>query len=183
MNMNKDYKKNISSKNISLKNIVLIGMMGCGKTTVGQVISQWSSMPFTDTDAMIEDKLKMTIPHIFEQYGESFFRDQESEVARVLSSCRGTVIATGGGMVINPKNMTLLGGSGFVVYLRLPADQLQKRTNHDENRPLLPRLKELLVHREPLYTRYSNLVIDADGTDADQLAGMILHEYRNYKRT
>jgi len=163
-------------------NIVLIGMMGCGKTTVGQAIAQLASMPFADTDIMIEDRLKMAIPHIFEQYGESYFRQRETEAADTASRYRGTVIATGGGMVINPKNMVLLGGSGFVVYLRLELPKIVERTAGDENRPLAARLEELLAVREPLYTRYSNLIIDTGESDANQLAEMILYEYRSNKR-
>ena len=165
-----------------LSNIILVGMMGCGKSSVGQAISQRASMLFIDTDVMIEERLKMTIPHIFEQYGESYFRSLEAETAFQISTSTNTVIATGGGIIINPHNMTLLKASGFIVYLRCNPQQLYERTTGDRNRPLQNRLEELLIQREPLYAKYSDLIIDSDKATVAGLSEMILNEYSSYKR-
>ena len=172
-----------------MNNIVLIGMMGCGKTSVGQVVSQYLKLPFIDTDTMIEDRTKMTIPHIFEQYGESYFRSVESEIARQAATCTNTVIATGGGIVKNPQNMALLGTSGFVVYLRCSPRQLYERTAEDHNRPLLntaekqeerlTKLEELLANREPLYTQYSDFIIDAGEATVGELSNVILERVKD----
>ena len=164
------------------RNIVLIGMMGCGKTVVGQAISRKVSMPFIDTDTMIETRLKMTIPHIFEQYGESYFRMIESEAAKEAASQAGVVIATGGGMVMNPQNMAVLGATGFIIYLRCNHKQLYERTAGDKNRPLSDKLEELLKLREPLYKSYSNFTIDSATTSINRLAEMIWDEYCGNKR-
>jgi len=169
-------------------------MMGSGKTSIGRAISQKANMSFIDTDIVIEDRLKMTIPHIFEQYGESYFRNIESKVACQVASYTGTIIATGGGMVINPQNMKILKASGFLVYLRCSAKQLYNRTLQENNRPLLSqaedrltKIKELLVSREPLYARYSNFTIDVDDDTVDKLSEtilkVVLHEYSSHKRT
>ena len=161
-------------------NIVLIGMMGSGKTSVGQAISKAASIPFVDTDTLIERRLDMTIPHIFEQYGESYFRRFESEAALEVAALSGQVIATGGGMVINPQNMKHLSDTGFVVYLRASAKLLLERTGGDENRPLLGKLDSLLAQRAPLYEKYSDLIVDA--MDIEEIVRVILYEYSNYQR-
>ena len=164
-----------------VNNIVLIGMMGSGKTTTGLALSQRASLPFIDTDAMIEARLKMDIPHIFKQYGESYFRDQETEAARLAASAGGAIIATGGGMVINPQNMALLKKTGFVIYLYCNPQELYKRISGDKNRPLLDKLLELLDQRKPLYEKYSDLAIDSASATTDELSEMIWNEYNRYR--
>ena len=171
-------------------NIILIGMMGSGKTTVGQAISKNQKWPFIDTDDMIEEQSKMTIPHIFEQYGESYFRRLEAGAVRNTSTFYRTVISTGGGIVLNQENMSILNESGFVVYLHCSAVTLYERTIDDFNRPLLlnsdsdrlARIEDLLILREPLYTKYSNFVIDAGKYTIDELSRLICDEYRRYQR-
>jgi len=169
-----------------MTNIILIGMMGCGKTSVGRAVSLNASMPFFDIDSLIEAQQKMTIPHIFEQYGESYFRVLETEAAKSAATCNNAVISTGGGIVLKPENMSIL--KGFVIYLRCSVHQLFERTAGD-SRPLLNAakkerfklLEELLTVREPLYTKYSNLILDT--APINELTEMILSEYSRYKRT
>jgi len=171
-----------------MTNIVLIGMMGSGKSTLGRVLSGKTGMRFLETDSIIEEQKNMTIPHIFEQYGESYFRALETDAARYVSEQRGAVISTGGGMVLDPRNMALL--KGFVVYLRCEPLLLHERTAEDGNRPLLTaaddrlaQITKLLAEREPLYSRYSNFTLDdTGGLLADRLAEMILDEYNSYQR-
>jgi len=169
-----------------LNNIVLIGMMGSGKTSVGQAISQKANLPFIDTDAMIEGSTKMTISHIFEQYGETYFRSLEAEAAQQAALHIGTVIATGGGIILSPQNMVLLGVSGLVVYLRGNTSQLYERTAGDRSRPLLNaadkrlmKIEELLVQREPLYTQYSDLILDIGEASVDELSEIVLERVKN----
>ena len=164
-----------------MKNIILIGMMGSGKTSVGQAISQAANLVFIDTDTMIESRLKMTIPHIFAQYGEPYFRSLEADAAQQAATYTGTVIATGGGIVTNPQNMTILKASGFVIYLRCSVKQLYIRTEKDNNRPLLntpterfTKLENLLSQREHLYMQYSDLILDTDKSTIDELSEIIL---------
>ena len=166
----------------ALANIVLIGMMGCGKTTIGELISQKSGMAFVDTDALIENKEKVSISDIFEHLGETYFREREAEAAQTAAKYTNLVIATGGGMVLNPKSMDLLSEYGFVVYLECEALLLHQRLSGISNRPLLYKLDELLEQRKVLYEKYSNFTADGE-IEPDKLAEMILHEYNcNYKR-
>jgi len=164
-----------------MKNIILIGMMGSGKTSIGKAISKTASLSFIDTDAMIENRLNMTIPQIFSQYGEAYFRSMEADAAQQAATCVNTVIATGGGMVTNPQSMTLLKASGFVVYLRCNPRLLYKRTAKDHNRPLLDthmerleKLENLLSQRGHLYTQYSDFILDTDESTINELTEMIL---------
>jgi len=164
-----------------MDNIVLIGMMGSGKTSVGRAISKKAGIAFIDTDAVIEAHRGMTIPHIFEHYGEAHFRSLEAEIAQQVASYTNTVIATGGGIVLNSRNMAFLRTSGFVVYLRCSPTQLYERTAKDHNRPLLNatnerlmKLETLLSQREHLYTQYSDFILDSDHASVDELSEMIL---------
>ena len=168
---------------MTTNNIVLIGMMACGKTSVGKAASQQAGLAFLDTDAFIEAHMAMPIPHIFAQYGESYFRDLEAEAALHAAGQTRTVIATGGGLPLRAANTTALRASGKIVYLRCNAKELLRRTRDDENRPLLKGLGEaerlahiqnLLAQREPLYRQHSDLVLDADEPDAEKHARAIL---------
>jgi len=127
----------------------------------------------------------MTIPHIFEQYGESYFRSLEADAAHQAAAYINTVIATGGGIVLNPQNMALLGKSGFVVYLRCNLQQLYERTAKDHNRPLLnaaeerfAKIEELLAKRDPLYVQYSDFILNADENSVDELSKTILEAFK-----
>jgi len=162
-------------------NIVLIGMMGCGKTTVGEIISEIGGLSFVDTDTLIESRVQMTVPQIFEKHGEPYFRALETEAAKQAGSHTNAVIATGGGMILSADNMKHL--RGFVVYLRCEAWQLYERVGDDPNRPLLSGtfnknfLENMLATREPLYKLYSNFIINAGEHKADELAKIILKEH------
>ena len=169
-----------------MSNIVLIGMMGCGKTSVGKAISLKYGLPFIDTDKIIEDREKMTISQIFEQYGETHFRALEAEAAQLASNCVNTIIATGGGIILNSQNMTLLKATGFVVYLQCNPKKLYERTVGNNQRPLLnateerlSKIKELLIIREPLYMKHSNFILNADEATAKDLADIIWKKAKN----
>jgi len=162
-------------------NIVLTGMMGSGKTSVGKEISRASGRAFIDTDAFIAEKHKTTIPRIFKEYGESCFRRLESEVISLCAAYKNTVIATGGGAVLNPENMIKLKQGGFVVYLKCSARELYARTLADsEPRPLLAKadplaeLEKILSLREALYAKFSDFTIETQGVEVVVSAKEIL---------
>jgi shikimate kinase len=137
-------------------NIYLIGMMGVGKTTIGQLLADKLNYRFLDTDLIIETAANKTINEIFEREGEVSFRLIETEVLGEVSNYIRTVISTGGGIVLNPKNWSYL-HYGLIIWLNAPLELLIKRLAQDRSRPLLKevdlklKLESLLEQRKPLY--------------------------------
>lgn len=124
------------------QNIVLIGMPGCGKTTIGKAVAKETDKTFIDTDDEIVKKTGMSIPEIFQKYGEKKFREIESEVIKEVAALQSSVIATGGGAVLNPDNVSLLKENGLTVFIDRPIDDLVTT----DDRPLSSN-RELLVKR------------------------------------
>ncbi len=147
-------------------NIVLIGLMGCGKTTIGRKLSHLLNTSFIDVDDDIEQHYG-SIKNLFEK-GEEYFRDLESQRVESLSMRENTVIATGGGVVLRPSNMDALKKNGIVFYLKRSLDEIIE-TLDPSNRPLLSKGTEVLYQiekeREPLYLLYSDYVIDSSDID------------------
>jgi shikimate kinase len=147
-------------------NIFLIGLMGSGKTTIGRALARHRNMDFLDSDHEIEACCGVSIPTIFEIEGEAGFRRRESAKIEELSLRHGLVLATGGGVILNPDNRENLRARGTVVYLRCHPAELYQRTRHDRNRPLLQtddplkKLQELYALRHPLYMETADIVLD-----------------------
>jgi shikimate kinase len=141
-------------------NVYLVGMMGAGKTTVGELLAQELGYKFFDTDALIAQVAGKSIPDIFAIDGEEAFRSIESQVLGEISSYTRLVIATGGGIVLAQQNWSYL-HQGLVVWLDVPIPLLVDRLQNDrpEQRPLLQtsnleqRLAEILSQRETLYAQ------------------------------
>lgn len=143
------------------RNVVLIGMPGSGKTSVGKAVARRLMKKYADSDAVIVERVGCTIPEIFEKKGEKYFRSIEKQVISDLGKCRGTVISTGGGAVLNPENYYSLAQNGIIYYLERPASDLSLR-----NRPLSKdrhALEEMEKVRLPLYRRYADKIIENDG--------------------
>ncbi|GAB6041183.1 shikimate kinase AroK [Endothiovibrio diazotrophicus] len=151
------------------QNLILVGPMGAGKSTIGRQLGEELGMEFVDSDKEIERRTGVDIPLIFELEGEAGFRKRESAMIHELAGTAGTVLATGGGAVLDPENRTVLAARGTVIYLHASIDQLVKRTARDRNRPLLqggdPRrkLEEIMAVREPLYREVADIAIDTSG--------------------
>ncbi|MDY0038248.1 MAG: shikimate kinase [Zoogloea oleivorans] len=154
----------------------LIGMMGAGKTTVGRKLARRLNCEFVDLDHEIEARTGVSIPTIFEIEGEAGFRQREARVLAELTKSGGRVVATGGGVVLDPRNRAAMQRAGLVVYLHAPPELLYARTRHDRNRPLLQvadplrRITELVERRDPLYREVADVVIEAGGDPAGVLA-------------
>lgn len=141
-------------------NIALIGMPGVGKTSVANRINRIWDKEVIDIDRLIEERKNMTIPEIFEKYGEDKFRDIETEVLVDISKESGKVIATGGGIITRPENYELLRQNSLIVYLYREIDNLPT-----EGRPLsqINSLAELEKKRKPIYEEWCDYSFYSDG--------------------
>jgi shikimate kinase/3-dehydroquinate synthase len=154
------------------RNLVLVGFMGSGKSTVGQALSQTLAMPFVDSDVLIEQRSGMSIPELFTQRGEAYFRSIEADVVQELAQKSGLVIATGGGALGNSLSLQALLAGSFVVWLHAPIECLLERATAQGKRPLLegPEAKEraqsLFSQRIFQYAQ-ARMVVRADQDVAD----------------
>ncbi len=154
--------------------------MGAGKTTVGRSLARRLSKVFLDTDHEIEDRTGVRVSVIFEIEGEEGFRKREAEALTRVARLDNIVLATGGGVVLDPKNREVLKGQGCVVYLHARPPELAKRLGKDKSRPLLQgidplvRLQELYELRDPLYREVADLVVDTGRQSVNTLLGHLL---------
>jgi len=168
------------------KNIVLVGPMGSGKTTVGRRLAHELNQDFFDTDHEIIDKTGVTIDHIFDIEGEEGFRERESKILENLCQMSNIILATGGGIVILPRNRKILKNSGLVVYLSSSVNQLLKRTAKSKTRPLLENssdrrktITELLEARDVYYREVASFVVDTTGKKLHEVINIIIREAEN----
>lgn len=139
------------------RSIVFVGLMGAGKTAIGRRVAQALGLPFTDSDHEIEAVSRMTVPDLFERYGESEFRALEQRVIlRILEGGR-QVLSTGGGAFMNEQTRQAIADHGIAVWLKADLDILMDRVSKKQNRPLLrnadPRgvMEKLMRERYPVY--------------------------------
>lgn len=158
-------------------NIILIGFMGAGKTTVGNVVAERLNQPLFDTDQLIEQQTGMSISKIFEIYGENEFRRLETEILKGnLSANKDWVLSVGGGLPLKEENRGLLKKMGIVVYLRVQPDTVLQRLKEDKTRPLLQggdvkqKVESLLRQRGTIYEEGADIVIDVDGKAPENIA-------------
>lgn len=162
------------------KNIFLIGPMGVGKSTIGRQLAALMGMEFEDTDHEIQRRTGVDISTVFDFEGEEGFRRREKLVVDELTSRGGLVLATGGGVVLDPDNRRSLSGRGIVVYLACSPEQQYRRTMRDHNRPLLhtedkmAKLRDLMDEREPLYREMADLVVSTEKRSASVVAREIV---------
>lgn len=159
-----------------MKNIVLIGLTGCGKTTIGKQLAPLLNMDFVDMDSYIEKKEGKTVKEIFASRGETYFRSLETIASEELSQAGGKVIATGGGVVLNPKNIDYLKQNGIIIFLDRSPQTILRKINLSI-RPMLAenknRLYELDKERRPLYEAYADLTIPG-GTNVKETLSLVL---------
>ena len=147
-----------------MENIILIGMPGCGKSTVGKLLAQKLNKPFVDADSQIEAAAGMTIPEIFADSEETGFRQIETMVLSELGKQSGLIIATGGGCVTQERNYPLLHQNGVCIWLTRDLNKLPT-----DGRPLSQsgKLEQMYQIRKPLYERFSDYIVPNDRTTDD----------------
>ncbi|MDJ0599549.1 MAG: shikimate kinase [Crocosphaera sp.] len=159
--------------------VFLIGMMGTGKTTVGQKLAHCLNYRFFDSDVLIEKVAQQSINDIFATQGEETFRYLETEVLSELAPCTKSVIATGGGIVLKQINWSYL-HHGLIIWLDTPVPILTKRLAKDKTRPLLKetdlslKLQSLLEERRSLYAQSDLQIIIDEHQTPDEIVEQIL---------
>lgn len=159
-----------------MEHVILIGFMGCGKSTVGYRLSYKLKKCLIDTDQLIERRAGMSISEIFKQKGEAFFRQMETECLRSLHHELGSrVVSLGGGTPIREENQEIIKSLGKVIYLKASPETIYSRVKHDTRRPLLQcedpkaRIEALLSERGSIYEGVADIVIEVDGKHFKQV--------------
>lgn len=153
-----------------MQNIVLIGMPGCGKSTIGRLLAEATGKRFADADTRIEELAGMPIPEIFEKHGEDTFRDFETKALAELGKQSGLIIATGGGCVTRERNDPLLRQNGTTICLERDISRLPT-----EGRPLScsGKLEQMYRQRTPLYEAFADLHVGNNGTVAETVTKIL----------
>jgi shikimate kinase len=163
--------------------IVLVGLMGAGKTSVGKRIAAKLNLPFIDADAEIEKAADATIPEIFAQHGEAYFRDGERRVIKRLLDGNPKVLATGGGAFMNEETRAAIAEGAVSIWLRAELDVLMARVRKRANRPLLQNpdpegtMRRLMAERDPVYALADIHILSRDVTHeivADEMIDALL---------
>lgn len=159
-------------------NIVLIGMPGCGKSSVGKELEKSFSKSFVDSDNVIVEQAEKNIPDIFKDFGETYFRSLEKDVIQSISLSNSQIIATGGGVVLNSQNIDNLKSNGRIYFIDRPLDMLAAT----DDRPL-SRNKEALEkrynERYELYREYADVIVDGKGS-VNEVAERIEADFNEY---
>lgn len=159
------------------KRIYLLGFMGCGKSTVGELLAREAGWPFIDLDATIEAGQGVSIREMFEREGEPFFRRIEHASLSEASKTEPAVIALGGGTWVQPANMQLIRETGgATVWLDCNLDELRRRCERIDNRPLFrsPEGFAHLFHQRMLYYRLAEFRVPTDGCVPEEVVERIL---------
>jgi shikimate kinase len=167
------------------RHLVLVGLMGAGKTTVGERCAERLGRPFVDTDDVVEAVARRSVREIFAEAGESTFRQLERDAVRDATAAPSPIVlACGGGAVLDPENRRHLREAGTVVWLRAVPAVLAERVGADGvERPLLaPRgavatLERLAVVRAAAYEAVADVTVDTDGRTIDEVADAVLEVY------
>jgi shikimate kinase len=160
--------------------VYLVGMPGAGKTVVGRELAGRLGVPFIDLDAEIEKEQGTKVSDIFKEKGEAAFRELEAAELVEASSHDPSVVACGGGVVLEPANRITLRNTGITVFLNVPMEQLRERVQPDADRPLIRTegdIDKLLEQREPLYREFAAHVVDGSGSPG-RVADAIVEELR-----
>ena len=173
-----------------MKNVVLIGFMGTGKTSVGRLLAGRLGCAFHDLDKKIEEQHGMSIPAMFAEHGEPYFRAREKEAVRAAAGRTNLIIATGGGTVKDAENMALLRQNGILVALTADVDTILQRTASRGARPVLDQadagdrraaVERLLEERRRLYEG-ADITVDTSGRSPLEVAEYIVQATRIWRK-
>ena len=164
-------------------NLALIGFMGAGKTSVGRFAAEQLHFEYLDTDDLIVSRTGRSIAEIFKTDGEPAFRALERQAVEQLASLTNTVIATGGGLPVNPANLASLKTHSLVVCLWASPEKIWERVKNQTHRPLLhdhdpqKKIRDLLASREQFY-KQADVLVNTDIRSAREVAQHVVHQFR-----
>lgn len=156
-------------------NIVLIGFMGAGKSTVARFLGAQFGMEIVEMDEQIEKSEKKSIPQIFEQYGEEYFRNLETNLLIELQNSTKKIISCGGGAAMRERNVREMKKNGYVVLLTAEPETILERVKENDDRPLLKGkknveyIRELMEKRREKYEAAADLIVHTDGKDVQEI--------------
>ena len=162
------------------KHIFLIGFMGCGKSTNAACLSEATGAKQMEMDQEIVKQQGMAITDIFEKYGETYFRDLETELIRSLSGCEPMIVSCGGGAVLRQENVKLMKSCGAIVLLTATPETIFERVRYSNDRPLLngnmnvEYITELIGKRRPKYEAAADFAVATDGKRVKEICDEIL---------
>lgn len=150
-------------------NIVLCGFMSSGKTTIAKPLAKALGYGFVDTDQLLVSTFQKTIPQMFAQGGEAYFRDCEHEIAQLAAAMEHTVISTGGGMMTFERNAKALAGTGIIIYVHQDFNTCYRRLSSQKDRPLVQNnsredFYRMYCARTPLYRKYASYTLENHGS-------------------
>ncbi len=175
------------------KIVYLTGFMGAGKSTVGPILANTLGWDYFDLDKVIEERLGKKIKQIFEDSGEPFFRQVESEVLKELSKNKNIIISLGGGTIVNNNNLKIIRDTGKIIYLKASVDSIYKRLAFKRDRPnliiegeefskekLIQKINNLFLTREKFYNQ-ADITINTDnvtiGVTVDKISKIIANQF------
>jgi len=157
--------------------------MGTGKTSIGRLVAEILKFSFLDTDELIESRAGKSITDIFTQQGEAQFRELETLVVQELGAHKKTVIATGGGLPVNPANLASLKTHALVVCLWASPEKIWERVKNQTHRPLLhdpdpqKKIRDLLATREKFY-KQADVLVNTDIRSPREVSLQVVHQFR-----
>lgn len=168
-----------------MKKIYLVGFMGSGKSAIGRRLSYFLKMPYYDMDREIVRQQGMSIPEIFERYGEDYFRDLETAFLRNFRN-EACIIATGGGVAMREENRKIMRMSGLVFFLDATFEDIYMRIRHDKNRPIVQRtskedLHALYLNRRKLYRESAHITVQTEARTLKNIIEYIAFQVNRLK--
>lgn len=156
------------------KSVFLIGFMGCGKSTMARLLAQETDRELVEMDETIETEAGMSINEIFEKYGETHFRNLETELVQRIADKGGAVVSCGGGTVLREENVEAMRKNGKIIYLSATPETIYERVYDKTNRPLLngnmnvEYIAQLMEKRLPAYEKVADVILKVDGKEKEE---------------